>query len=266
MARTMREAVPYAAPGALPTDRRGTGGPLLPSVTILALISAAVWSALWHVTASSGLDAYLPGGVELEVGDGRFVLRRHGLPTLSGDMLVPVLAMLAVPLVLDAVRRARRSGFAGLTAREVARAARAPLAALALLLVGGTWAVWARMPPTPPSWTPPPPGTFAPQIDRLESADVSADVEASLSRGDRRLMGVGTDAGVVPPGVPDYMANSAKYHREYGIRWIENTSDVIESAEHGRLHAAAYAYAERYNRLLLARTLPATKTATSPAP
>jgi len=88
---------------------------------------------------------------------------------------------------------------------------------------------------------------YADQIRALESADVAAEVEAAVSKGDLRFVGV-MGFGLLVPGVPDYQE---KYAARYGVRVIENTSDAIENEEHRRLQDAAYRYAEKYNSLLI---------------
>ena len=98
---------------------------------------------------------------------------------------------------------------------------------------------------------PPTAETFTEQAIRLESADVAADVDAALARGDKRFIGV-IGVGQVAPGV----RNDHKNHADYGVRVIENTSDVIESDDHFRLQEAALRYAKEYNQLLLERLKP----------
>lgn len=93
------------------------------------------------------------------------------------------------------------------------------------------------------------PGKYADQIRSLQSADVSAEVAAAVSKGNFRFVGVMGFALTVP-GVPDY---ETKYATQYGLRVIEHTSDAIESPEHAQLQRVAHDYAERYNKLLLSR-------------
>jgi len=90
---------------------------------------------------------------------------------------------------------------------------------------------------------------YADQIKALESANVTAEVEDAVSKGDLRFVGV-MGVGLIVPGVPDYYE---KYAAKYEVRVIENTSDAIESEEHRRLQEVAYRYAEEYNRLLITR-------------
>ena len=78
---------------------------------------------------------------------------------------------------------------------------------------------------------------------------MDAEVDAAVSTGDLRFVGV-MGIGLIVPGVPDY---HEKYAAKYGVRVIENTSDAIESKEHGRLQEVAYEYAEKYNRRLIAK-------------
>ena len=91
------------------------------------------------------------------------------------------------------------------------------------------------------------PETYAAQIKRLESADVAAEVDAAMARGDKRLVGV-MGIGLITPGVPDDYDGPDR-----GVRIIENTSDAIENDEHMRLQDAAYRYAKQYNELLRQR-------------
>jgi hypothetical protein len=100
-------------------------------------------------------------------------------------------------------------------------------------------------------WRPPPVGTYAAQIRQLESADIDADVDAALSKCDRRLAGV-MGNGPVIPGIPDPL-NYMQYEKDFGFRFIPNTSDVIESAEQEHVQSAGYDYAKRYNMVLLGR-------------
>jgi hypothetical protein len=91
-------------------------------------------------------------------------------------------------------------------------------------------------------------GPFADQIRQLESADINAEVEAAVSKGDFRFVAVAAD-GIIVPGLPA----DRRWPIRSELRVIENTSDVIQSREHMRLQRVADAYAEKYNRALLAR-------------
>jgi hypothetical protein len=102
--------------------------------------------------------------------------------------------------------------------------------------------------PRVPAGAGPPAGKYAAQIEKLESADIAAEVEAALAKGDRRFIGV-MGVGFMVSGVPDY---SKKYARA-DVRVLPNTSDAIDGPEHLRLQEAARRYAEQYNKLLLER-------------
>jgi hypothetical protein len=91
-------------------------------------------------------------------------------------------------------------------------------------------------------------GPYADQIRQLERADINAEVEAAVSNGDFRFVGVAAD-GIIVPGLP----TDRRWPLRSELRVIENTSDVIRSREHGRLQWVASAYAEEYNRALLAK-------------
>lgn len=256
--------VAYASPGALPTA-------LPPNAVArfvrrafrvspaLAVVAAVAWGMLLYVTARSGLDARLLLGFELEIENGRFRFGRYGSPSLSGDVLLPLAALLAVPPAVAsvrAVRRLRRVG--GIRWRGVLHAARRPLFALAVVLAAGVEGWWVRLPPPPPvTWLPPDDALFAAEGHRFQVADPLADVEAALARGDRRLLGIGGAGGVVPPGLPDYWQRRAWYEEAFGVNWVPYTSDCISSREQGRYHGSAYDYAARYNPLLVARVVAA---------
>jgi hypothetical protein len=91
-------------------------------------------------------------------------------------------------------------------------------------------------------------GRFGAQLHQLETADVAHDVAESIAHGDLRPVGV-MGIGPIVPGFDD---PSIREHLE-APRYIPNTSDVIQSAQHMELQEAAYDYAERYNRMLQAR-------------
>lgn len=90
-------------------------------------------------------------------------------------------------------------------------------------------------------------GSYSDQIRQLRTADIKADVHTALLNGDVRFVGVMED-GLSVPGVPSELLPMP----ENKVRIIPNTSDAIESQEHLRLQGAARAYAEAYNKELLA--------------
>jgi hypothetical protein len=91
-------------------------------------------------------------------------------------------------------------------------------------------------------------GPYADQIRKLRNADIEAEVGEALASGDARFVAVLSD-GLDVPGVPPELApvSSTSY------RVIPNTTDATESSEHRRLQEVARRYAEKYNRVLMAK-------------
>ena len=100
--------------------------------------------------------------------------------------------------------------------------------------------------------------SYSAQIKALESANPAVDVDRAILAGDWRFVGVMSDGPIVP-GAPAWVRLSPPGQ----VKYIPNTSDAIESEEHGRLQRVAYRYAERYNQILL-RKVPSLAT-TQPA-
>ena len=86
-------------------------------------------------------------------------------------------------------------------------------------------------------------------LEWLTDADPARDLEVAWDRGDRRFIGVYGYAAYIP-GVPE---SASRRLTEQGVRYLEGTSDAIESRAHGHAVARATEYARRYNELLLER-------------
>jgi hypothetical protein len=86
--------------------------------------------------------------------------------------------------------------------------------------------------------------------DSLAALDPGDAVTRALAAGDVRLLGI-QGYGLIAPGVPT--AYHLQYVREFGIRAMEHTSDLILGPDHKRYIEAAYRYAREYNRILLCR-------------
>jgi hypothetical protein len=95
-----------------------------------------------------------------------------------------------------------------------------------------------------------PPGHFAQQIKRLESANVTNDVNAAMLDSDRRFLVCVTTGGGVP-GVPHW---NEELYKRYGTRILDGTGDMILNNEQKEFKATAHAYAEAYNKLLWSKT------------
>lgn len=72
-------------------------------------------------------------------------------------------------------------------------------------------------------------------------------VERNFAHGDKRFIGIYGFA-LYCPGLKDV---GYDFIKEYGIRTIHGTSDMIEGEEHGNLIGIARRYAEVYNQELL---------------
>ena len=97
----------------------------------------------------------------------------------------------------------------------------------------------------------------------LRSANVAADVNAAVAKGDSRFL---STMGFAQswPGVPVDPAGQTLI-KQFGWRFIDGSSDVVESDAHGEFKEVAAAYAEAYNTLLLSK-LPVTRPAQRSAP
>lgn len=87
---------------------------------------------------------------------------------------------------------------------------------------------------------------YSAQIRAMEAADAAKDVTAAVASGDTRFVGV-MGYGPIVPGAPEWVRLSRH------VRFICNTSDAIESAQHARLQHVAHEYAKKYNEILLAK-------------
>lgn len=81
----------------------------------------------------------------------------------------------------------------------------------------------------------------------LETADVTRDADQALQKGDYRLVAIRGETGCHVPGLQAFAVCDS------GVRVIADASFDVVSGEQQRLEAAAYTYAQRYNRLLLSR-------------
>ena len=95
-----------------------------------------------------------------------------------------------------------------------------------------------------------PPGYFTQQIKRLESANVTNDVNAGMIDSDRRFL-VCVGFGGTVPGVPLW---NEELYKKYGTRVIDPTGDMIASEEQKEFKATALEYARAYNKLLWSKT------------
>ena len=88
----------------------------------------------------------------------------------------------------------------------------------------------------------------------MESADSANDVATAIAAGDTRFVGI-MGIGAVVPGAPEWVRLASPGY----VRFIPNTSDAIESEQHGKLQHVAYEYARKYNEALL-RKMPSLAT------
>ena len=88
--------------------------------------------------------------------------------------------------------------------------------------------------------------TFEPDLERMETADAQADVNAAIQANDYRFVGMLGDGQSVP-GVDTEHA----LQKKYGVKIIKGTTDALMSGKHARLHEKAWAYALKYNARLL---------------
>src|SRR4051794_24770728 len=101
-----------------------------------------------------------------------------------------------------------------------------PVLLFALLACGAAFLVLRVGSPSPKVVVTGPPRprplvqTYVAMTKAFEGMDVIAEVDGALRRGDRRLMGIGGQGGVIPLGVDDYMQRWEFYEREYGVRWV----------------------------------------------
>ncbi len=88
-----------------------------------------------------------------------------------------------------------------------------------------------------------------PELRRLETADPAKEVEAAWSRNDRRFLGIlGFD--LYAPGInkTDWKIDPVK-----DVRLLDDQGCIVWNEEHQHLREVAVKYADRYNRLLLAK-------------
>ena len=85
------------------------------------------------------------------------------------------------------------------------------------------------------------------RADSLERLDPRRELAAALRRRDWRFIGIQGYA-VSVPGVPD---RDPLYPAQVAMNVVSGTSDGVWAPEVARLNRAGWAYAERYNRLLL---------------
>jgi hypothetical protein len=90
------------------------------------------------------------------------------------------------------------------------------------------------------------PQYFLQQIKQLESANVNADVDSAIARGDFRFL-VCIGFGGIVPGVPNW---NAQLYKKFGTRILDGTGDMILCKEQSRFKEVAAAYAKSYNERL----------------
>ena len=128
-----------------------------------------------------------------------------------------------------------------------------------LFLAGFLLAIGSCRQEKPEARSPYPPDYFRKEITKLQEANVPADVEASLAKGDHRfLLLVGWGGSV--PGV----TWNDEMRKKYGTRILDGTGDMIFGKDHERYKIVAAGYAERYNKLLWERIRDAERRRTDP--
>lgn len=139
----------------------------------------------------------------------------------------------------------------------VARKAPAPAVVAAPTVVPTATPIVVVAPPLPTPATPTPDPEFAPrqaivvsQLQRLKSASPERDVATAWAREDTRFLGV-NGYSVSVPGVPKEKIHSAAMRGQ--LHPIEGTAETPQSDEQRELNVVAWKYAERYNKLLLAK-------------
>ncbi len=81
----------------------------------------------------------------------------------------------------------------------------------------------------------------------VDSADAEVDASKAIAGGHPQFLGV-LGYG---PYVPGTQVTDSALIRKTGVRFLDGTSDMLLSDEHGRLVHAAIKYAEEYNLVLL---------------
>ncbi len=117
-----------------------------------------------------------------------------------------------------------------------------------VLLVASVVAIGSCKQEKPEARSPYPPDYFLKEITKLQKANVPADVEASIAKGDHRfllLLGFGGNI----PGV----TWNDEMRKKYGTRILDGTGDMIFGEDHKRYKMVAAGYAEGYNKLLWER-------------
>jgi len=128
-----------------------------------------------------------------------------------------------------------------------------------LLLVASVLAIGSCKQEKPEARSPYPPDYFLKEITKLQEANVPADVEASLAKGDHRFL-LCEDFGASVPGV----TWNDEMRKKYGTRILDGTGDMIFGEDHKRYKMVAAGYAERYNKLLWERIQEAEAEKTGP--
>jgi outer membrane lipoprotein LolB len=86
------------------------------------------------------------------------------------------------------------------------------------------------------------------QLEWVEKADPIGDARKAVDRGEFALLGVNGYTWTIP-GIED--SKKFELRKNYGLKIIEGTSDVVQGEEHNRLQGLATEYAKKYNLYLL---------------
>jgi hypothetical protein len=86
----------------------------------------------------------------------------------------------------------------------------------------------------------------------LKSADVVADVDYAIGRGDQRLKGV-MDDGLVVPGLPPGKAEREAWTQRLGVDVMARTAPTPKPPAREDFEGATLEYARRYNIAMIRR-------------
>jgi hypothetical protein len=98
-----------------------------------------------------------------------------------------------------------------------------------------------------------PEADFVKQLQWVEKADPIGDARKAVDRGEFALLGLDGYTGTIP-GIED--SKKFELRKQYGLRLIEGTSDIVQGEEHKRLQGLAIEYAKNYNLYLLDHVKP----------
>ena len=94
--------------------------------------------------------------------------------------------------------------------------------------------------------------------DQVDPRRARTDALSALAKGDRHLLGTYGYAAAAP----GYNANPDNW--PHGVLYIEDTTDYMRDRRHADYVARAGAYAEAYNRIILAETATPPRTSLHP--